>query len=222
MSQDAPLFGSRSTKRRRTRPARTHPCAGGGRRSTFGNLVDASDSPRVVGAQNRAQEVTPLPRCLEEPLSPSAACITIQSDGFSARAAVYWAALLSGWLHARPPRKLQLLTHVLHVLRAVTQATPLQHGGVLDSSSRLALSASKRRSDAGARHAQPESKLQVACVAWADTQDLLVDGSPGGEAYRKGARPGSLSPATVGCQPAAAGRLFASGLAPLWCTAPTG
>ena len=84
-----------------------------------------------------------------------------------------------------------------------------------ESSSRLAPSDSKRRSDAGARHAQPESKLQVACVAWADTQDLLVDGSPGGEAYRKGARPGSLSPATVGCQPAAAGRLFASGLAPL-------
>ena len=56
-----------------------------------------------------------------------------------------------------------------------------------ESSSRLAPSDSKRRSDAGARHAQPESKLQVACVAWADTQDLLVDGSPGGEAYRKGA-----------------------------------
>jgi len=45
----------------------------------------------------------------------------------------------------------------------------------------------KRRSDEGGTHEQPESKLQVACVAWAETEDLVVDGSPGGAAFKKGA-----------------------------------
>lgn len=45
----------------------------------------------------------------------------------------------------------------------------------------------KPRKDKGCKHQQPESKLQVACVAWADAQDLLVDGSPGGAAFMKGA-----------------------------------
>ena len=53
----------------------------------------------------------------------------------------------------------------------------------------------KQRKDKGVRHAQPESKLQVACVAWADTQDLLVDGSPGGAAFCKGAH------TARGCRP---------------------
>ena len=43
-----------------------------------------------------------------------------------------------------------------------------------------------QRSDKGKKHKQPESKLQVACVAWAHAQELLIDGSPGGEAFRKG------------------------------------
>lgn len=51
------------------------------------------------------------------------------------------------------------------------------------------------RKDKGTRHQQPESKLQVACVAWADTQDLLVDGSPGGAAYKKGTH------SARGCRP---------------------
>ncbi len=44
----------------------------------------------------------------------------------------------------------------------------------------------KPRSDIGKKHAKPETKLQVACVAWAEVHDILVDGSPGGAAFRNG------------------------------------
>ena len=46
----------------------------------------------------------------------------------------------------------------------------------------------RRRSDAGGRHKLPESKLQVACVAWANAQNLLVVGHAGGAAYLHGGR----------------------------------
>ena len=45
----------------------------------------------------------------------------------------------------------------------------------------------KKRSDAGKEHDNPEMRLQVACVAWCDAADILVDGSPGGAAFMKGA-----------------------------------
>ena len=45
----------------------------------------------------------------------------------------------------------------------------------------------KVRSDKGGKHQSPESRLQVACVAWCDAKCILVDGSPGGAAYRSGA-----------------------------------
>ena len=54
----------------------------------------------------------------------------------------------------------------------------------------------KKRSDAGKAHDNPETRLQVACVAWCDAADILVDGSPGGAAFMKsahkarGCRPG--------------------------------
>ena len=38
----------------------------------------------------------------------------------------------------------------------------------------------------GKKHKQPESKLQAACAAWAESVDILVDGSPGGAAFRNG------------------------------------
>ena len=44
-----------------------------------------------------------------------------------------------------------------------------------------------KRSDAGKAHDNPETRLQVACVAWCDAADILVDGSPGGAAFMKGA-----------------------------------
>ena len=53
-----------------------------------------------------------------------------------------------------------------------------------------------KRSDAGKAHDNPETRLQVACVAWCDAADILVDGSPGGAAFMKsahkarGCRPG--------------------------------
>ena len=53
----------------------------------------------------------------------------------------------------------------------------------------------KERKDKGQKHASPESKLQVACVAWSDAQDLFVDGSPGGAAFCKGAH------TARGCRP---------------------
>ena len=190
VSKDAPLFGSRSTKRRRTRPARTHPCAGGGRRSTFGNLVDASDSPRVVGAQNRAQEVTPLPRASRSRSAPRQRASQFGAMVFQ-RARRFSGRRCSRAGCMRDRHASSNYSHMC-CMCCVRSHRPRRYN-MEESSSRLALSASKRRSDAGARHAQPESKLQVACVAWADTQDLLVDGSPGGEAYRKGAhkfRPG--------------------------------
>ena len=46
----------------------------------------------------------------------------------------------------------------------------------------------RRRSDTGGRHKQPESELQVVCVAWADAQKLLVVGTAGGAAYLQGSR----------------------------------
>ena len=45
-----------------------------------------------------------------------------------------------------------------------------------------------RRTDLGKRHKQPESELQVACVAWADAEKLLVVGQAGGAAYLHGGR----------------------------------
>ena len=43
------------------------------------------------------------------------------------------------------------------------------------------------RSDKGQRHARREATLQVSCVAWADANNILVDGSPGGAAFKHGA-----------------------------------
>lgn len=43
-----------------------------------------------------------------------------------------------------------------------------------------------RRSDNGRTHAQPEKDLQVACVRWAEENNLLVIGSPGGASFRNG------------------------------------
>ena len=45
----------------------------------------------------------------------------------------------------------------------------------------------KERSDKGGNHKRPESGLQVACVAWCDANGILVDGSPGGSAFKTGA-----------------------------------
>ena len=45
----------------------------------------------------------------------------------------------------------------------------------------------KVRSDKGGSHRRKESTLQVACVAWCDANGILVDGSPGGAAYKSGA-----------------------------------
>ena len=45
----------------------------------------------------------------------------------------------------------------------------------------------KPRSDKGGKHDNPEARLQTSCVAWAKTQGILVDGSPGGAAFRNGA-----------------------------------
>ena len=44
----------------------------------------------------------------------------------------------------------------------------------------------RRRSDNGRTHAQPEKDLQVACVRWAEANNLLVIGSPGGASFRNG------------------------------------
>ena len=61
------------------------------------------------------------------------------------------------------------------------------------SASRIApacsLALSRRRSDKGGRHKQPEAKLQVACVKWArEERGLLVVGQAGGVAYLFGGR----------------------------------
>ena len=53
----------------------------------------------------------------------------------------------------------------------------------------------KERKDKGQKHASPEEKVQVACVAWGEEQGLLIDGSPGGAAFRKGAH------TAHGCKP---------------------
>ena len=53
----------------------------------------------------------------------------------------------------------------------------------------------KKRKDAGGKHEQPESKLQVAIVSWGDANDVLIDGSPGGAAFRQGAH------TARGCRP---------------------
>ena len=45
----------------------------------------------------------------------------------------------------------------------------------------------KVRSDRGKKHNRQETLLQVSCVAWCDANNILVDGSPGGCAFKSGA-----------------------------------
>ncbi|KOO28011.1 hypothetical protein Ctob_007632 [Chrysochromulina tobinii] len=52
----------------------------------------------------------------------------------------------------------------------------------------------KNRSDAGKAHDNPETRLQVACVAWCDAAGILVDGSPGGAAFMRPAAAGLAVP----------------------------
>ena len=42
------------------------------------------------------------------------------------------------------------------------------------------------RRDVGRAHRSPEKDLQVACVRWAEANDFLVIGSPGGASFRNG------------------------------------
>ena len=60
----------------------------------------------------------------------------------------------------------------------------------------------KKRSDVGQKHKRPEAELQVKCVKWAEEQGLLVDGSPGGAAFRMGAHKAR------GCKPGRADLLI--------------
>ena len=45
----------------------------------------------------------------------------------------------------------------------------------------------RQRSDKGGSHRSTETKLQIACVAWCDANNILVDGSPGGHSFKSGA-----------------------------------
>ena len=59
----------------------------------------------------------------------------------------------------------------------------------------------RRRKDAGGKHNQPESKLQVACVRWAkEGEGLQVVHPAGGAVYKHGARTAAAMKAR-GCEP---------------------
>ena len=60
----------------------------------------------------------------------------------------------------------------------------------------------KKRSDLGQRHGNPEAQMQMRCVAWCDEHGYLVDGSPGGAAFMKGAHKAR------GCRPGRADLLL--------------
>ena len=48
------------------------------------------------------------------------------------------------------------------------------------------------RRDVGCAHRSPEKDLQVACVRWAEANEYLVIGSPGGASYRNGGHPARI------------------------------